>query len=378
MTMRVLHVVATAQLRGAEVFASDLVRALGDHGVLQQVVVIRGSVPGAVRFEAPTAVPRKDGLALPGLRLDLRSLADLRRLVRRWRPHVIQAHGGETLKYALLADTGGSPVVYRSIGLVAPWATRGPRRVAWSGLMRRASATIVVARAVARQLVRVFRIAPSRIVQIPNAVDPRRLRPSRPGREIRAALGIPPGAAVITSVGALTWEKDPLSQVEIAARILGRIPGAVYLLVGTGPLERQVEESIARRGLGRRIRLLGSRTDVPDLLSASDLLVLASAIEGMPASVIEAGLAGLPVAAYAIAGVPEVVEDGRTGRLVPPGDVSGLADAVIGLLEEPELRSAMGPAARERCAAQFDIGAVAPAYLELYRRLKGVRAGHSA
>jgi glycosyltransferase involved in cell wall biosynthesis len=376
--MRVLHVVATAQLRGAEIFASDLVRALASHGVAQHVAVIRGSAPVEVQYAAPTAIPGRDGLAIPGLRIDLRSLTGLRRLVRTVRPHVVQAHGGETLKYAVPAAMGGPPIVYRSIGLVAPWATRGVRRLAWAGLARRADRTVVVAEAVARQVMEVFGLLPSKVVRIPNAVDAGRLRPSRPARETRAALGIPAEVPLVISVGALTWEKDPLGQLEVAERILGAVPDAVYLLVGAGPLDRRVRTRVVERGLRDRVRLLGARTDVADLLAASDVLVLASSIEGMPASVIEAGMAGLPVAAYAVAGVPEVVEDGVTGRLVPPGDAGALAGATIALLGNAAAQVEMGGAARVRCTTRFDIGAVAPSYLELYERLGGVRARRPA
>jgi glycosyltransferase involved in cell wall biosynthesis len=377
---RVLHVVASAKLRGAEIFASDLVRALAADGVTQRVALLRGSARVAVRYDAPTDMPRRDGVALPGLRIDLRSLADLRRLMKDWRPDVVQAHGGETLKYALpaAAAAGGPPVVYRSIGLVAPWATRGARRLAWAGLARRAARTVVVAESVGRQVTRVFGLPPSKILRIPNAVDAQRVRPSRPSGETREALGIRPRAPVITSVGALTWEKDPVGQLGVAERIIRAIPEAVFCLVGEGPLAGQVQAGAIDRGLDGRVRLLGARTDVADLLAMSDVLLLASAIEGMPASVIEAGMAGLPVAAYAIAGVPEVVEDGVTGRLVTPGDAEGLARAALGLIEDATTHEAMGRAARERCTTRFDISAVAPSYLALYRELEDGHAGRPA
>jgi glycosyltransferase involved in cell wall biosynthesis len=130
--------------------------------------------------------------------------------------------------------------------------------------------------------------------------------------------------------------------------------------------------------LAGRILVLGVREDVPDLLAASDVLVLASSTEGSPAVVIEAGLLGLPVAAYAIGGVPEIVEDGRTGVLVPAGDRERLAAEVAALLVDPDRRAAMGAAGSARCRGAFEIGAVAPRYLEVYERVAGPRVGSAS
>jgi len=99
------------------------------------------------------------------------------------------------------------------------------------------------------------------------------------------------------------------------------------------------------------------------------VLLFASCSEGMPATVIEAGMVGLPVAGYAVAGVSEVVESGMTGLLAPAGDTRLLRSHVVALLADGERRRLMSAAARERCHARFDIGAVAPRYLDLYRTL---------
>jgi glycosyltransferase involved in cell wall biosynthesis len=109
-------------------------------------------------------------------------------------------------------------------------------------------------------------------------------------------------------------------------------------------------------------------------LTASDVLLFASrtdGMEGMPATVIEAGMVGTPVAGYAVAGVPEVVVDGVTGFLVPPGDVDGLTERVVQLLGDEKRRKAIGESARERCLAHFEIQTVAPRYISLYEQVVG-------
>ena len=188
---------------------------------------------------------------------------------------------------------------------------------------------------------------------------------------------MPADATAVLSLGALTWEKDPVGHLETSAPVLARHPGAVHLFAGDGPLRQELAAAAGRLGLTDRVRLLGSRDDVGDLLAASDLLLFASRTEGMPASVIEAGAAGVPVAGTALAGVPEVVVDGQTGLLAAPGDLDGLRAALDRLLGDGELRAAMGRAARTRCRDRFGIDAIAGAYLALYEELAGAACAAS-
>jgi glycosyltransferase involved in cell wall biosynthesis len=370
MTLRVLHVVATTNRRGGELFASDLVRALEAEGIEQRVAVLHPPNGLArVGFEAPTVV-LGEGWQTPGVRMSLEAVRALRRLVSGGRPHVVQAHGGEPFKYLVASGASGrSNLVYRRIGAAPRWILRGPRRAAHAVLMRRATKVVTVAEAVSRETLEVFRVPPAKVRMIPNGVDPDRLRPVRSRQATRKALGIAPNEPVILSLGALTWEKDPLGHLGISAQVMQHQPRAIHMFVGEGPLRGRAEEQVRSEGRSDRVRFLRSRDDVPDLLAASDLLLLASAVEGMPAGVIEAGIVGLPVVGYAIAGVPEVVLDGVTGRLAPAGNPEELARAASELLADERMRRTMGGAAADRCRSLFGIDAVAPRYLELYREL---------
>jgi glycosyltransferase involved in cell wall biosynthesis len=176
---------------------------------------------------------------------------------------------------------------------------------------------------------------------------------------------------VVTSLGALTWEKDPVGHVQVMSLVREAIADAVHLIVGEGPLRPAVAEAAARLDPAGRTMLLGSRADVGDLLAASDVVLLASRTEGLPGCLIEAGVAGLASAAFDLAGVSEIVVDEATGLLAPPGDRPALAAAVTRLLQDDRARTEMGQAARERCAARFGISAVGQAYLALYRELTG-------
>lgn len=368
--MRVLHVISTGQRRGAEIFASDLVGALGREGLSQRVVVLRGAEGVCVPFEAPVEVWESNGWTLPPLRTDAKTLWRLRRLTGGWRPDLIQAHGGEALKYSVVANAGCSPrIVYRRIGSAPPWVATGARRAAHGTLMRRATKVIALAEVTRRETIRMFRVPPQRVTTIPRGVDPRRLQPQRGGAKTRRTLSIPAEAKVLLSLGALTREKDPLAHLEVAERVFWRRSDVFHLMAGDGPLRPQVEAAVRERGLEERVQVLGNREDVADLLAASDVMLLASATEGMPGCLIEAGMSGMAVSAYAVAAVPEVVEDRVTGLLAPPGDLDRLTACTLELLADDRARSALGESARRRCLDRFDTHTVVRRYLELYEQI---------
>ncbi len=351
-------------------FAADLIRALSASGVDQRVAVLRGSPPHPAGFEAPVDVLSSGrGRLIPGLRMDPMIAWRLRSLCRRWRPHVVQVHGGEPFKYAALVAGRRDRIVYRRIGLSPERATRSLTGRTYRLLMRRCRTIVAVAEAVRRETIDGFGVAADRVVTIPRGVDPGRVG-SPLGREgSRSRLGIATDAPVVISLGALSWEKDPLAHLEVMDGVRRVLPGSVHLIAGDGPLRHAVEERADLAGLDGLARILGSRSDVADLLAAADVLLLASKVEGMPGCVIEAGMSGLPVVSYSVAGVPEVVIDGETGFLVDQGEIGGLVDRTIELLTDPIRRTRMGDAARERCTAAYDIGVVAPKYLAIYEEV---------
>lgn len=367
--MRILHVVATGQRRGAEVFASDLLRALGEKTVSQHVAVIRGDVL-EVTYDAPCAFLGDGGGLIPGVRVSPQAVRNLRALIRGYEPDIVQAHGGEALKYTVAAGVQRrARVVYRRIGCAPSWVTRGVRRVAHGALMRRADRIVAVAENVRRETVELFHVAPARVLTIPNGVDVGRLTAGSTRDETRRSLGIAFGTPLVVSMGAITWEKDPLAHLAVTARVLRDFGEVAHVWVGDGPMRHELQKAASENGFDGRLRILGNRTDVADLLTAADVLLFASRIdgmEGMPATVIEAGMMGTPVAAFAVAGVPEVVVDGVTGFLVSPDDVDGLAGRVAQLLGDESKRRDIGESARKRCLARFDIRTVASRYLSLY------------
>lgn len=193
------------------------------------------------------------------------------------------------------------------------------------------------------------------------------VRARRSAREhMRRALGVRDDECLAVTVANYRRHKD-YSTLLAAARLLREGGAPVrFVAVGQGPLEHAVNDEHARSGLGDDFQLLGYRPDAIDVLAAADLFVLSSRQEGLPVALMEALALGLPVIATAVGGIPEAVRDGIEGRLVPAGRPDELADAILGLVRDPEQRERMGKAAALR-AADFDVERVVRRYEACYR-----------
>jgi glycosyltransferase involved in cell wall biosynthesis len=204
---------------------------------------------------------------------------------------------------------------------------------------------------------------------IPNGIPTDEYAPNPDTRaQWRQAHGIEPRATVLTHIGRFAVQKNHALLVEAFAQVRSDAP-LYLLLVGGGELENAVREQVAALGLQERVRFLGVRADVADILRASDVFVLSSRVEGNPMSVMEAMAAGLPVVSTAVGGVPELVREGVTGLLVPSEDAGALAQAMQALVDDPVRRQAMGAAARQHAVAHFDIRHTVRGYEQLYETL---------
>jgi len=205
---------------------------------------------------------------------------------------------------------------------------------------------------------------------IPNGIPVEHFAQGQQNRELlRKQEGIGPDDIAYICVGRMTPQKEHALLLRAFAQDLSRDPRAKLLLAGDGELRRSLEAQSESAGVKEKVRFLGVRNDIPELLGAADVFVLSSKYEGHPLCVMEAMAAGLPVIATAVGGLPELVEEGRSGILVPPADAAALGNAMTELLESPDLLRGMGNAASERAKARFDIKVMTEAYGKLYEEL---------
>jgi glycosyltransferase involved in cell wall biosynthesis len=192
--------------------------------------------------------------------------------------------------------------------------------------------------------------------------DPRRA-------EARRTLAIPPGMAVVTTVGRLTAIKNHTLFLDMAQRLAERTPPIMFLIVGDGELRGDLERDAAARGLAARVRFLGWRRDLETIYGATDVFAITSSNEGTPVALIEAMAAGVSGVATDVGGVRDVIVDASMGVVVPAGDGAALASAVQALLEDPDRRAIMGAAARRSALARFAFDRLTADIADLYRRL---------
>jgi glycosyltransferase involved in cell wall biosynthesis len=297
-----------------------------------------------------------------------RAFWDMVALIRREKPDIVHAHMPISGFLArLAARAAGVPkVAYTCHGFLFNQPGRLPRRalafaLEWiAGQLTDIHMTVSTEEAQDARRLWIHRSS----TPIGNGRDPARFHPDPAARaRIRAALGVAPDRVVVIVVSRLVRHKG---YPELLAAM--RDVDAELWVVGerlASDHGEDMEPYFAGSGLGPRLRRLGYRDDIPALLAASDIFTLPSHFEGLPMSIIEAMLTGLPVVATAIRGPREQVVDGQTGYLVPPATVRPLAEALSRLAADPALRARMGEAGRLMALSRFDEAAVLARTLDL-------------
>jgi len=347
----VLQVITSTARRGAEIFGVDLHEALRARG-------------RPVRTVALTASPYPGGLDIPALGPRPRAMATLRALRREaQRSRLVVAHGSDAVAATAIATIGTrSKFVYRNIGDPRFWLSTPLRRAGMRFFLRRASAVVALWPG-SRDALRELGTADRKIRIIPTGVPASRFAPVDERRRTAARhhLGIENGAVTVVYIGSLSGEKN----VDAAITAVAGIPAMRLLVVGDGP-DRSELEALASRAAPGRVQFTGSLEDPGQALAAADVLVLPSRTEGIPAVLIEAAFSEVPIVATAVGGVGEIVVDGETGRLVPPGNPAALGSALTSTISAG---SAFGRAARERCLARFEMNVIAEAWDRLLHDL---------
>jgi glycosyltransferase involved in cell wall biosynthesis len=208
------------------------------------------------------------------------------------------------------------------------------------------------------------RVPRSRIRVIPNGIDLGAYIPSAHDRPIRR----------IVTVANLRPEKAHEVLFDAASLVLRRCPETEFVIAGDGPRRQELESVAAARGIASRVQFIGHADDVPSLLASSDLFVLPSRSEAFPNSVLEAMASGLPIVASRVGGIVELIENQRTGVLVPPDDPRALGHAILDLIQWRSHAARLGHAARAEVEARYSWDRMIAAFEHLYVEQVGVHA----
>jgi glycosyltransferase involved in cell wall biosynthesis len=382
-----VRIIARLNVGGPALHASLLTERM-DPGRYDSLLVAGTEDPGEGNYLALRGKPLDRLVVLPTLGRDIRSghdlvaLAQLVRLIRRVRPHVVHTHTAKAGTLGRLAALlARVPIVVHTYhghvfqGYFSPRKTRLFLAVErW--LARRTDQLLTVSETVREELLRFGIGTPERLTVLRLGLDLDRYLTCEARRsELRRELGVEGPAPLVGIVARLVPIKAHEVFLRAARSVSDRVPDARFLVVGDGERRHELEAMARDLGVGPRVWFLGWRADLDRIYADLDLAVLCSRNEGSPVSLIEAMASARPVVATRVGGVPDVVDDGVTGHLVAPNDASALADAGIDLLSDPERRRAFGDAGRKRAypayGAERLLADVARIYGELLEK-KGV------
>ena len=295
---------------------------------------------------------------------DLGAALRLRRLIRERGVSVVHTHSSVDSWLAGVAAKSLSRPVVRTRHVSIPIRRR-------RALVYRLADRIITSGESVRSIVIAAGIAPEHVVTISAGVDADRFHSGVSGNTVRAELGLG-SAPVVGLVANVRGSKGHNVFLEAARTVLASVPGARFLIVGDGVGFDEVSRRVREMGLDASVRLTGFRRDIPQVMAALDVLVLPSIrSEAIPQVIPQALAVGTPVVASTVGGSPELIRDGENGRLVPPGDARGLADAILALLREPERARAMARAGQAMVRERYTIDATMARTTAVYRELVG-------
>ncbi len=305
------------------------------------------------------------------------ALREIVRLLRKQRIDVLCCHGYKANLLGLLAARWvRTPVISVSRGWTGETLRVRLYEILDRRVLRQMDCVVAVSHGQAKKVLR-SGVQPSKMNVIHNAVHPRTADDvqSEYADRLRGLFHEPP-RLIVGAAGRLSPEKGFDVLIDAAATVSRVHPQAAFVLFGDGALRESLQAKIHAGGLDEKFILAGFHADYHSYLPHVDLLVLPSYTEGLPNVVLEAFAAGVPVVATAVGGTPEVVEDGRCGYLVPPGDAAELAGRIADVLSDDDTRRAMGAQGRERVAKHFSYTAQAESYQRLFRCLAPPRTAN--
>ncbi len=373
--VRAAFLVACHDIGGFETKLDLLMRHLDRRRVRPSVILL---YPGykARRTDEAVRVRQRAFFQWPGTetveipmqgRFDGTAIARSASALRRMRPDVMLyfALGPGTFAGPAAARLAGVPAVVRAQDTVLEGLYPGLLRPADRLLLKDTDRIVVPSSFLKNIIVRGLGARPGRIDVIPNGIDLSRFRSVRPQPGPAASLGYGPKDRLVGITANLVPVKNHRLLLEAVPVVLRAVPRARFLLIGEGPLKSELRALAESLGISSAVRFLGYRSDVRELIPLLDAGLLCSRMETHGIALIEMMAAGVPVAAPAVGGIPEIIRDGENGLLFAPADAGGLAEALIRILRDDRLASRLSAAGRITAVERFSVERMARGFESL-------------
>jgi len=371
--VRVLYLIVDLTVGGAEDHLLSLVRNLDRTRFLPVVCCIGRKGPIGAEIEAAgIRVEELGKLRKSGFDREIVSL--LRALIRRERIDLVHAHMYHANLYGRLAAfREGVPAVISVHNTYV--RSKILRRVLNWWLGRRTPFILAGSEAIRDDIARYDRVPPEKIRVVPYGVDVEKFNCALSREEAREKLGLPGDRYLVGTVGRLEEQKGQKYLIDAAGRLCREERRVTLEIVGSGREEDRLRDQAVQEGIGDSVLFLGTRRDLPELFRAMDVFAFPSLWEGFPIALLSAMAAGLPVIVTPVGGVPEVVEDGINGLIVPAGDPVALAEAIRKAHENPVGTSGLGRAAAATIRDKYSHRTTARRIMEIYEQVLGPDAG---
>jgi len=369
--MIIIQLVTRRQYRGAEVFAAKLCEELVHRGHKIYFVSI---------YQAPEKVLNAadvDNIDLSGKKIFFNPFILLRliKLIKKINPDIIQANGSDTLKYAVLAKKiiPSFKIVYRNISMVSAWSKNNPLRKIFNRyLFHQIDAIASVGIRSMEDLITTYNIPKSKATVIRRGIIPIVAEKAYFKRKLCKEFSLDENDKIIMHIGRFSPEKNHIFILHCFLQVIIMIPDARLILVGEGENLDLIKAMVVDLKLSQHVFFTGHRSNTQELLSAADVFVLGSIVEGVPGVILEAGIQGVPSVAVSVGGVDEVVKDKQTGILILDHNIDKFSDAIVYLLNNTEYRCQLGEEARHFVIKNYSLDSSAHEFENLYNRVIGI------
>ena len=371
--MKILQLVTKRQYRGAEVFAANLSKELISLG---HDIIFAGLYTNT---ENVLVVQNAQNLDLIGEKkgnFSLRLIRALVDLINQSRPDIIQCNGSDTLKYAIAASyfTNNTPIVYRNISTISEWLDSGVKLSLYKKIFKKVDHVTSVGSESIEDLITTLEYPREQTSVIRRGIPTIEMDHATNRASLFKELGLKQDSKIVMHVGNFSPEKNHDFLIDVFKQLSENHANLKLVCVGDGVTFKSIEGRVLEEGLQDNIFLLGFRKDVPELLSASDCIVLSSFVEGVPGVILEAAVQKKPAVASNVGGVKEVLSNDNTGFIIDKFDVNLYAEKLVELCTDELLNSKMGLNAHNLVLDQFNPLKNAKKFEKLYADLKTSRS----
>ncbi len=366
--MKIIQIVTKRQYRGAELFAAYLSAELIKLGHEVFFVGLYENEKDVLSVEKAN---NRDLVSAKNGKFSINIVKKIVSLVKEIKPDIIQCNGSDTLKYTVAASLffENIPLVYRNISIISEWISSRPQKILYKKMFQRIAHVTSVGDEAMADFIKTYNYPKIRTEVIRRGIPIKGVDRSKLYEDLRKNLAIHEKSKIAMHIGNFSPEKNHEFLLDIFDELKNENSDIKLVCVGNGILFEKTKEVVEKKGLSQNVFFLGFRKDIPELLAASDCLVLCSKVEGVPGVVLEAGTQKIPSISTNVGGVSEVLINGQTGFLIEEFNKDDFKEKLIELMHNSQLRKVLGENAFNMISKGFDPEINAKKFESLYQNL---------